>query len=192
MSDILVWIAITAAVAQIGLTAYAATTRTFRPWPPDRLSGLFGLHWLLVMGMAMPFFASLVTTAGSLYPVGAISLVGGLLFVLGAGLNIWIANRMDDPAEILGLEVQLHTDGLFRISRNPTVLGHLGAVGGLAIAAGSWQALLIATGIISWFLVRPYAIEPTLATRFERRYQRYRANVGRYLDLQRLQQLLDR
>jgi protein-S-isoprenylcysteine O-methyltransferase Ste14 len=84
------------------------------------------------------------------------------------------------------LRRRLHTGGPFRFTRNPEVAGHVGAVGGLALAAGSWQALVLALTITTWFATRPLAEEPVMAARFGRRFTAYRDRVPRYLDLGRL------
>jgi protein-S-isoprenylcysteine O-methyltransferase Ste14 len=139
------------------------------------------------MGMAGSFFALLATTHGSLYAVTPVTVtVGGLLGFVGAAVNVWTAETVDDPEEILGLQLSFHTEGPFRLSRNPSVLGHAGAVGGLAVLAGSWQVLLLAAGIVGWFALKPFAEEPTLQRAYESRCRHYRARVARYFDVNRL------
>ncbi|MFW6017261.1 MAG: methyltransferase family protein [Halapricum sp.] len=186
MSTTLLAIGLTGAALQLVLTGRAASDAGRQPWPPEEVSGRFGLYWLLVMAMAGSFFGSLATTAGSLYPVGIVSIIGGGAFLLGAAINVLTADEFEGPEEILGLEWHHHTDGPFRFSRNPEVLGHAGAVAGLAIAAGSWQAMVLAAVIVGWFAVRPFAEEPVLADRYGDRYERYRSRVDRYLDRTRL------
>ena len=190
MSETLLVVGFGAVATQYLLTGLAATAPELRPWPPDELSGRFGLYWLLVMGTAAPFFGLVATTAGSLYPVGPASLVAGGVFLAGAAVNVLAADEMDDPAEVLGLELSLHTGGPFRLARRPEVAGHAGAVGGLALAAGSWQALALAAAVVGWFLLRPLAEEPVMAERFGTRYDRYRSRVARYGSLDALRGLL--
>lgn len=184
MSTPLLLAGLAAGSLQLILTSIAATNEAWRPWPPDELSGRFGLYWLLVMGLAGSFFAHVLTTAGSLYAIGPVSAaIGGGVFLAGAAVNVLTADAMDDPAEILGLEIRMHTDGLFERARHPEVVGHAGAVGGLALASGSWQAILLAGLAIVWFAIRPFVEEPVLAERFGDRYETYRAEVDRYLDI---------
>jgi protein-S-isoprenylcysteine O-methyltransferase Ste14 len=183
VSTTLLGIGVAAAGAQFALTGLAAADSDYRPWPPDEVSGRFGLYWLLVMGMAMPFFALLATTAGSLYPVGVASVAGGVVFLTGAAVNVLAAAEFEGPEEILGLEWRVHTEGPFSFSRNPEVLGHAGAVLGLAVAAGSWQALLLGTAVAGWFALKPHAEEPVLAERYAEEYAHYRSRVARYLDV---------
>lgn len=193
MSEILLTVGALATVGQVGATLRVALSEDPGPWPPTEVNGRFGLYWLSVMCMAGSFFALLATTHGSLYAVGPVTVaVGGLLGLVGAAVNVWTADTFDDPEEILGLQLGFHTDGPFRLSRNPSVLGHLGAVGGLAVAAGSWQALLLAGGIVGWFSIRPYADEPALRRAYGARYRRYRARVARYVDLERLRDSVTR
>lgn len=193
MSEILLTVGALATVGQVGATLRVAFSEEPGPWPPTEVNGRFGLYWLSVMGMAGSFFALLATTHGSLYAVSPLTVaVGGLLGLVGAAVNVWTADTFDDPEEILGLQLGFHTDGPFRLSRNPSVLGHLGAVGGLAVAAGSWQALLLAGGIVGWFTIRPYADEPALRRAYGARYRRYRARVARYVDVERLRDSVTR
>lgn len=186
MSTTLLAIGTVAAGAQFALTGLAATSPAHRPWPPDEVSGRFGLYWLLVIGMAGPFFALLATTVGSLYAVGPASVAGAAVFVAGASVNVLAADEFDGPEEILGLEWRVHTDGPFSVSRNPEVIGHGGAIVGLAVAAGSWQALALGLLAVGWFATKPYAEEPVLAARYAGTYARYRSRVARYLDVHRI------
>jgi protein-S-isoprenylcysteine O-methyltransferase Ste14 len=136
------------------------------------------------MGMAGSFFALLATTHGSLYAVTPATVaVGGLIGVGGAAVSVWTADTSDDPEEILGLQLSFHTEGAFRLSRNPSVLGHAGAVGELAVLAGSWQALLLAVGIVGWFALEPFAEEPALRRAYGSQYRHYRARVARYVNI---------
>lgn len=186
VSTTLLGVGVVAAGAQLGLTGLAAADADHRPWPPDEVSGRFGLYWLLVMAMAGPFFTLLVTTAGSLYPVGAVSVAGGVAFLVGAAVNVLAADEFEGPEEILGLEWRVHTEGLFSVSRNPEVVGHVGALLGLAVAAGSWQALVLGTLVVGWFALKPHAEEPVLVERHAEEYARYRSRVARYLDVNRV------
>lgn len=52
-------------------------------------------------------------------------------------MNIWIADTFDIPEKIFALQLSFHTEGPFRFSQNLSVLGHVGTVGGLAVAVGS-------------------------------------------------------
>lgn len=189
MSEILLTVGALATVGQVGATLYVARSEEPGPWPPTDVGGWFGLYWLPVMVMAGSFFGLLATTHGSLYAVGPTTVaVGGVLALAGAAVNVWTADTLDEPAEILGLQFSFHTEGPFELSRNPSVLGHLGAVGGLAVAGGSWQALLVATGVVGWFALKPYAEEPALQREYGSKYRRYRARVARYFDGQRLRE----
>lgn len=190
MGNALLYVGLLAASGQFVRTGLAAVDPDHRPWPPDELSAGFGLYWLLVMGMAASFFGQVATSSGSLYPVGGPSFVaGGVIFLAGAALNVLTADAMDEPAEIFGLEWRLHTTGPFRFSRHPQVAGHAAGIGGLAVAAGAWQALLLAVLIVGWFAVRPFAEEPVLARRFGDEFAEYRSAVARYVDLRRLGRL---
>ncbi|MEZ3170091.1 methyltransferase [Halorubrum sp. RMP-47] len=186
MSTSLLTIGAVAAAVQFVLTGLAAVNPSYQPWPPDEISGRFGLYWLLVMAMAGPFFALLATTMGSLYAVGPVSIAGAIVFLAGATVNVLAADEFDGPEEILGLEWQVHTDGPFSFSRNPEVVGHGSALIGLAVTSGSWQALLLGTLVVSWFALRPHAEEPVLAEKHTDEYARYRARVARYLDMDRI------
>jgi protein-S-isoprenylcysteine O-methyltransferase Ste14 len=183
VSEILLTVGALAAVGQVGATLRVALSEEPGPWPPTE----FDLYWLAVLGMAGSFFALLATTHGSLYAVTPVTVtVGGLIGFVGAAVNVWTADTVDDPEEMLGLQLSFHTAGPFRLSRNPSVLGHAGAVGGLAVLAGSWQALLLAAGIVGWFALRPFAEEPALQRVYGSRYRHYRARVARYFDVNRL------
>lgn len=187
MSEILLTVGALAAVGQVGATLRVALSEDPGPWPPTEFGGQFGLYWLAVMGIAGSFFALLATTHGSLYAVTPVTVaVGGLIGVGGAAVNVWTADTFDDPEEILGLQLSFHTEGPFRLSRNPSVLGHAGAVGGFAVLAGSWQALLLAVGIVGWFALKPFAEEPALRRAYGPQYRHYRARVARYVDVDRL------
>jgi Putative protein-S-isoprenylcysteine methyltransferase len=101
-------------------------------------------------------------------------------------VNVRTAKALTGPEEILGLDRELHDEGPFTVARNPEVAGHAAAVLGLAVGSGSWQALVLAVAIVSWFALRPLAEEPVLAARHGQRFECYRTRVARYLDSDRL------
>jgi protein-S-isoprenylcysteine O-methyltransferase Ste14 len=77
---------------------------------------------------------------------------------------------------------RLVTTGPYRISRNPMYTGHVVALAGAALWAGSWWPLIVAP--LSVLATLRWVIEPEeayLAQRFGAEYQLYRSRVRRWV-----------
>ena len=77
---------------------------------------------------------------------------------------------------------QLVTDGPFRFSRNPMYLAMIGALGGVALAAGS-LAVWVVPIVFGLWLRRAFVLpeEAFMAERFGEAYTQYRGRVRRWL-----------
>ena len=93
-------------------------------------------------------------------------------------MEICIADTFDLPEEIFLLQLSFHIEGSFRLSQNTSVLGHVGAVGGLAVAVGSQQALVLAVSIVGWCSLKLYAEEPALRRAYGSRHRCYTARIA--------------
>ncbi len=112
--------------------------------------------------------------------------LGGLLLVLGGGLLIETFARfalqgLGTPAPIAPTKTLVVT-GSYRFVRNPMYVAVLALIFGQALLLGSLPTL--AWGLIVWLTVHVFVLgyeEPTLAGTYGEQYDRYRANVRRWL-----------
>ena len=112
--------------------------------------------------------------------------VGVLLLVLGGILVVETFARfalqgLGTPAPIAPTRMLLVT-GSYRFVRNPMYVGVLSLIVGQALLFGSLGTLIY--GLSAWLIVHLFVLgyeEPTLSRSYGEQYERYRANVRRWL-----------
>lgn len=172
------------------LMLYSLLRPEHRIWPLDRSEGvsLRGLvNWTLsgIMLLGVPALAWM--DAGSLGLPSMVSLLGGLMIVLGIAIT---------AAGVLNLGVKtsagytgtLRTTGIYRYTRNPQVIGDIIALCGVALLADSVLALVAALAGTVVHLLYPFAEEPWLREAYEG-YREYREEVPRFVDARTVRRL---
>lgn len=112
--------------------------------------------------------------------------LGALLLVLGAVLLVETFARfalqgLGTPAPIAPTKTLVVT-GSYRFVRNPMYVAVVSLILGQALLFGSLAALIY--GCIGWLTVHLFVLgyeEPTLSATYGPQYERYRANVRRWL-----------
>jgi Phospholipid methyltransferase len=87
-----------------------------------------------------------------------------------------------------GADEGLVTSGLYRYSRNPQYVASMLGFAGLALAAGSVEAIALCVLAVGVYLLMPYTEEPWLARAYGPRYEAYRKRTPRFLSLSRFLQ----
>ena len=114
-------------------------------------------------------------------PTGPSRLTGTAAALLGTGLAAAGARLFGAGKQLSGIEPgSLHTSGIYRYSRNPQYLGLGMAATGVAVAARSAFAGLVAAGV--WASYRRWipSEERHLTRVFGEEYRNYTANVHRW------------
>ena len=146
-------------------------------WPVAIWTGV-AMHGHALIAFAVAWFDQ-----GSLYPVAALSLLGGLGLTLIGAYIIYLGRKAyANVARVYGLkEDELIERGIYRFSRNPQYFGYWLMFVGAALATGSIWALALA-GLFAVFM-HPYirfVEEPHLRRHFGEDYQHYCERVARY------------
>ena len=112
--------------------------------------------------------------------------VGGLLILVGVpglvdSFARFAVQGLGTPAPIAPPQ-SLVVTGLYRYVRNPMYVSVLAVILGQAILFADWR--LLPYGALFWLACHLFVLtyeEPTLAATFNAAYERYRANVPRWL-----------
>lgn len=115
-------------------------------------------------------------------PTSPSRLAGTAVALLGSGVAVAGARPFGAGKQLSGIEPgSLHTSGIYHYSRNPQYLGLGLAATGVAVAARSAFAGLIAAGV--WVSYRRWipSEERHLTRVFGEEYRRYTANVRRWI-----------
>jgi len=112
--------------------------------------------------------------------------LGGLLLILGAVLLIETFSRfalqgLGTPAPIAPTKTLVVT-GSYRFVRNPMYVAVVSLILGQAVLLGSVGTLI--WGVVVWLTVHAFVLayeEPTLSRTYGEQYDRYRANVRRWI-----------
>ena len=116
---------------------------------------------------------------------------GIVLLVVGLGITF-------DGLAILGLRTSvgetgaLQTDGLYRYTRNPQVIGDLVSLVGVVAITNSWLVLWVCVLNAVWHLLLPYIEEPWLYEQFGDPYKSYLETTPRFVDGRTVRRLLGR
>jgi len=112
--------------------------------------------------------------------------LGGLLLILSAVLLIETFSRfalqgLGTPAPIAPTKTLVVT-GSYRFVRNPMYVAVVSLILGQAVLLGSVGTLI--WGVVVWLTVHAFVLayeEPTLSRTYGEQYDRYRANVRRWI-----------
>jgi protein-S-isoprenylcysteine O-methyltransferase Ste14 len=134
------------------------------------------IPWLMTRWRIQPAFLGLEWSR----------VIGVLLIVLGVPGLVdsfvrFALQGLGTPAPIAPPQ-HLVVTGLYRYVRNPMYVSVLGVVLGQALAFG--DARLLVYGALFWLACHLFVVafeEPTLARAFKEEFERYRANVPRWL-----------
>ena len=140
----------------------------------DGVLGLCALlaAWKGVWPVAIPPFVAY--TVGAITAVAGAALYGAARMCFGSFRQAW-GLTMD----------RLVTDGVYRYSRNPQLVGWLLIITGASMAGRSGGALILAAVYALSCLVWIPVEERILERRFGEEYRKYRDAVPRYLGLPR-------
>jgi protein-S-isoprenylcysteine O-methyltransferase Ste14 len=140
---------------------------------------------LLIVGAQSLALAALAWPGSArwrLHPVVAVA--AGAAAVAGAGVAIAAGTRLG--ADLTPLVeprpgARLHTDGLYRFSRNPLYAGVLPSSAGVAVLRRRPEPLVAVAALSVIFHVKVGVEESRLRARFGSEYEAYAARTGRLL-----------
>ena len=159
-------------------------------WPPGDRSLSYYVHWISVGVFNV---SALLVTALEwntwLLPRPASLVVGGGLVVIGGVIFVRSANVMES-SEVTGVDGDLYTNGPYAYSRNPQYVGMLVGLAGFALLVNSALVAVLVAVHVGWVLLLPHAEEPHLRSVFGSEYDRYMAQVPRFVGTHTVRLLL--
>ncbi len=114
----------------------------------------------------------------------AVSAAASAAAVVGVGVAVAAGTRLGSDLTPLvepRLGARLHTDGLYRFSRNPLYAGVLPAAAGIAVLRRRPEPLVAVAALSLVFHVKVGVEESRLRARFGPEYDAYAARTGRLL-----------
>ena len=111
--------------------------------------------------------------------------VGGLLFVLGLGIDLWGTITLT-AQQSLGKKGKIITEGPYRYTRNPQYVGFIILYIGLIIIASSLLVLITGAFAIFLFFIIPLSEEPWLRQQYGMPYEEYCKIVPRFIGVRTL------
>jgi protein-S-isoprenylcysteine O-methyltransferase Ste14 len=139
----------------------------------------------IVAGL-LPWWISGYLMQPAFFGLEPIRWLGGLLLLLGAVLLIetfarFVLQGLGTPAPIAPTKTLVVT-GSYRFVRNPMYVAVVSLILGQALLFGN--AVVLGYGFAVWLTVHLFVLgyeEPTLAGAYGKQYERYRANVRRWI-----------
>ncbi len=114
---------------------------------------------------------------------GPARIIGIIIFVLGAALQIWTLFLLTLPVitgmpEVTRVQGRIVTSGPFGVVRHPTYLSHTVMLLGIFLASGAWAlgAVMAADAFLANAIIIPLE-EREMLRRFGREYELYRRKV---------------
>ena len=145
--------------------------------------GIPALMWL-VSGMPAP----------ADIPVGRLYL-SALIAIAGLSLSVWSIVYMKrvgkgNPFDAMGREIaprtrHLMTDGPYKMSRNPMLLGTYLYYAGVVVALWTWWALLVFAAVAGLMMLQVRSEEKRLEADFGEEYLEYKKRTGRFITLKK-------
>jgi protein-S-isoprenylcysteine O-methyltransferase Ste14 len=175
--------------------------RSYRQWRRTGSTGMRGFHgrpgsleWLAGAGFVVAILLGAVSPmlqlAGVLSPVGAldhlaVSVLGGVVAVLGIAATLWAQESMGDSWRI-GVDASETTElvdgGVFGSVRNPIFSAMLGFGGGVTLMVPNILALFGFGLLLVTIEIQVRVVEePYLRLTHGRRYGEYAQRVGRFV-----------
>lgn len=175
----LLGVAFVAEVAVIGALAVSAYPHLPRIWPPGERDWRFWFYWGAVGVVGVSMGAVGILEADPLLET-PLRWLGVGMVVTGLAVGVWAARQLRLETSV-GLAGELHTEGPYRYSRNPQLVGIAVALVGavLVVHARAFTVGVLPTFVWVWLL--PRAEEPWLKERFGAAYERYREEVPRFV-----------
>ena len=184
VASALFWVAVTVATSII-LTLLVTLTTRIRLWPPGDDDKKAVFHWGLVGIFDFSIVSIAVLQWDSWILARPSSLIVGLV-LSGLGGAIFLkSSQAMSTAETSGqVADELHTEGLYARSRNPQYLGMMVGLVGFALLANSLSVVLLCVLHVCWLVLLPFTEEPWLRDQFGKEYERYCAQVPRFVGYQ--------
>jgi protein-S-isoprenylcysteine O-methyltransferase Ste14 len=109
-------------------------------------------------------------------------LVGGFLFALGLGIDLWGTKTLS-AQQSLGEKGKIITSGPYRYTRNPQYVGFIILYSGIIILTSSFMALVTGIFAIFLFFIIPFSEEPWLRQQYGKSYEDYCKIIPRFVGL---------
>jgi protein-S-isoprenylcysteine O-methyltransferase Ste14 len=165
----------------------SAVHEASRIWPPGEVAWRFWFYWGAVGVVGVSMGAVGILEADPLLDT-LLCWLGVGMVVTGLAVGVWAARQLRLETSV-GLAGELHTEGPYRYSRNPQLVGIAVALVGavLVVNARAFTVGVLPTFLWLWLL--PRAEEPWLQARFGAAYERYREDVPRFVGWRSIRRL---
>ncbi len=156
-----------------------------RIWPPPRKdSWQQWVSWTLftIVMFGVPLIGLLDFQSLS-YSHWIRFVVGGFLFGLGLGIDLWGTKTLT-AQQSLGEKGKIVTEGPYHFTRNPQYVGFIILYSGIIILV-SWSLMALVTGAFAIFLffIIPFSEEPWLRQQYGQPYEEYCKKVPRFIGI---------
>lgn len=146
----------------------------------------------VVFVLLLPFLMWLCSGKVALWPVGTVQLIASILLATaGLVLSIWAIVYMrhkgdGNPMDAFGHEMaprtqHLMTDGPYRLSRNPMLIGIFLYLIGIIVWLWTWQPVVFFIVFVVIMLLQVRSEEKRLLRDFGEEYKAYCKKTGRFL-----------
>lgn len=118
------------------------------------------------------------------------SIVAGAVLLLAGGTLTAAGLQLIGVQTSCGEEGEIRTDGLYRYTRNPQIVGNVIATVGVVLLTNSVLVLELSVLLTVWHLLMPFVEEPSLRKKFGREYEEYLSTTPRFLGVRSFVRLL--
>ncbi|HSV49388.1 MAG TPA: isoprenylcysteine carboxylmethyltransferase family protein [Candidatus Acidoferrales bacterium] len=181
---VLLGVILTADILLLSVVAFSVLFPKSRIWPPPKKdTWQQWLSWALftIVMFGVPLIGVLdFHSLGLDYFLQL--LVGGLLFVLGLGIDLWGTKTLS-AQQSMGNTGKIITTGPYRYTRNPQYVGFIILFIGIIFLTASSMALVTGVFAIFLFLIIPFSEEPWLKEQYGNPYIDYCKKVPRFIGI---------
>jgi protein-S-isoprenylcysteine O-methyltransferase Ste14 len=160
-----------------------------RLWPPGDDDRKFRVYTTFTRGFLLATLATAALSWGTGALPSAARVAGAVVLVVG--LVITTRGGADLGEETKGHAGDLKTDGVYRYTRNPQVVGYLVTFAGLMLLADSRLVAGLVAAMLLWFPTTVFAEEPWLREQYGEPYERYCEDVPRFVGVRTVRRLVD-
>ena len=165
------------------LAAVAALRNDFQFFPPPGKQSWQHRTFLVLFRLFLYPLIALTAVVFEPVPQSTFALhygLGGLLFVCGFGMAVWITLQMG-WRNAFGEKRGLVTDGWFRFSRNPVYVATWVGLAGWGLIANQLPVAILRLAWAVLYVLAPFFEEPWMEAQYGEAYREYKSRTRRFV-----------